>query len=573
MTAALVAKGFEVGLADPRQVRAFRTAEGRIAKTDRLDAGLIARFARTMPDRLRPAPEPEAIALKALSTRRRQLTELIAMEKTRLAQAFDAEIAASHRTVIAALEAACAEVERRLEAAIAADPALARKREILVSIPGIAARIAGVVIADMPELGSLDRKAAASLAGMAPHPDQSGALPGRHTISGGRPCLRTAFYMAGMVAARCDPRLKAAYRAMREAGKPPKVAIVATGPTSRHHRQRPHPRGHHLRSEQVRLLTGNTVALWLCGVRVRGMATKSCIRLSPEDRAELEGWVANRNAPQKLVWRARIVLMWAEYAGVTAIVRATGKTKRTAYRWRDRYVAQGIEGLKRDASRPGRKKPLSAAMIERVVQITLTEKPPAGTHWSVRKLAKAVGLSHSSVQRIWAAHGLKPHLTKTFKLSNDPQFNEKVQDIVGLYLDPPDKALVLCVDEKSQIQALDRTQPGLPLKKGRAGTMTHDYKRHGTTTLFAALDVADRQGDRPLPDAPPPSGVPKVPARHRPRDPEAPRSAPRHRQLCHPQARRGEGVARQASALPLALHSHLRLLAQPRRALLRTHHR
>ena len=229
LTAALVAKGFEVGLADPRQVRAFRTAEGRIAKTDRLDAGLIARFARTMPERLRPAPAPEAIALKALSTRRRQLTELVAMEKTRLAQAFDAEIAASHRAVIAALEAACAEVERRLEAAIAADPALARKREILTSIPGIGGRIAGVVIADMPELGSLDRKAAASLAGMAPHPDQSGTLPGRHAISGGRPCLRTAFYMAGMVAARCDPRLKVAYRAMRDAGKPPKVAIVATG--------------------------------------------------------------------------------------------------------------------------------------------------------------------------------------------------------------------------------------------------------------------------------------------------------------------------------------------------------
>jgi len=122
--------------------------------------------------------------------------------------------------------------------------------------------------------------------------------------------------------------------------------------------------------------------------------------------------------------------------------------------------------------------------------MTLHEKPPAGTHWSARKLARATGLSHTSVQRIWAAHGLKPHLTKTFKLSNDPQFTEKVQDIVGLYLDPPDKALVLCIDEKSQIQALDRTQPGLPMKRGRAGTMTHDYKRHGTTTLFAALDVA-----------------------------------------------------------------------------------
>jgi transposase len=220
------------------------------------------------------------------------------------------------------------------------------------------------------------------------------------------------------------------------------------------------------------------------------MAIESCIQLSPEARAELEGWVAARNTPQKLVWRARIVLLWADGAGVTAIVRATGKTKRTAYRWRERFIECGVEGLRRDASRPGRKKPLDAAMIERVVDMTLHEKPPAGTHWSARKLARAVGLSHTSVQRIWAAHALKPHLMKTFKLSNDPQFTEKVADIVGLYLDPPDKALVLCIDEKSQIQALDRTQPGLPMKKGRVGTMTHDYKRHGTTTLFAALDVA-----------------------------------------------------------------------------------
>jgi transposase len=220
------------------------------------------------------------------------------------------------------------------------------------------------------------------------------------------------------------------------------------------------------------------------------MEAEQCIYLSPLDRAELAGWIAGRNTPQKLVWRARIVLMWADEAGVTAIVRALGKTKKTAYRWRDRYIELGIEGLKRDASRPGRKKPLAAAMIARVVDMTLHEKPPEATHWTARKLAKAVGLSHTSVQRIWAAHGLKPHLTKTFKLSNDKQFVEKVKDIVGLYLDPPDRALVLSVDEKSQIQALDRTQPGLPMKKGRAGTMTHDYKRHGTTTLFAALDVA-----------------------------------------------------------------------------------
>jgi transposase len=224
------------------------------------------------------------------------------------------------------------------------------------------------------------------------------------------------------------------------------------------------------------------------------MEADANIQLSPEDRARLEGWVAGRNTPQKLVWRARIVLMWAQGAGLTAIVRATGKTKRTAYRWRDRYIAHGVAGLERDATRPSRKRPLSATVIERVVNMTLHDKPASGTHWSVRKLAKVVALSPSSIQRIWAAHGLKPHLTKRFKLSNDKQFVEKVTNVVGLYLDPPDKALVLSVDEKSQIQALDRTQPGLPMKKGRAGTMTHDYKRHGTTTLFAALDVATGKG-------------------------------------------------------------------------------
>jgi transposase len=229
VTRALVAEGFAVSLADPRQIRAFRTAEGRIAKTDRLDAGLIARFARAMPKRLRSAPEHGQVALKALSTRRRQLTELIAMEKTRLAQAVDAEIAASHRTVIAALTAACAEIEHELESRIDADAALARKRQILVSIPGIARRTASVVITDMPELGSLGRKAAAALAGLAPHPDQSGPTPGRNAIAGGRPCLRSAFYMAGMVAARCHPRFRERYKAMRAAGKPAKVAIVASG--------------------------------------------------------------------------------------------------------------------------------------------------------------------------------------------------------------------------------------------------------------------------------------------------------------------------------------------------------
>src|SRR5712664_2632286 len=219
------------------------------------------------------------------------------------------------------------------------------------------------------------------------------------------------------------------------------------------------------------------------------MKTQACIWLSPEVRATLEGWVADRNTPQKLVWRSRIVLMSADGVGKMAIVRAVGKSKRTVDRWQDRFITHGLAGLQRDATRRGRKPPLAASVIEKVVHMTLHEKPPAATHWSARRLAKAAGISHTSVQRIWSAHGLKPHLVKTFKLSNDKRFVEKVQDVVGLYLDPPDKAIVFAVDEKSQIQALDRTQPGLPMKKGRAGTMTHDYKRNGTTTLFAALDV------------------------------------------------------------------------------------
>jgi transposase len=179
--------------------------------------------------------------------------------------------------------------------------------------------------------------------------------------------------------------------------------------------------------------------------------------------------------------------------GLTAegIAAAVGKSLLTVRRWRHRYVAKGVDGLLKDATRPSRVKPLSAETIKRVVHMTLHEKPPNATHWSTRSMAAAAGISNSSVQRIWRAHGLKPHLVRTFKVSRDKNFATKVEDVVGLYLDPPDKALVLCIDEKSQIQALDRTQPGLPIKKGRAGTMTHDYKRNGTTTLFAALNMLD----------------------------------------------------------------------------------
>jgi len=212
--------------------------------------------------------------------------------------------------------------------------------------------------------------------------------------------------------------------------------------------------------------------------------------LRAKDRAELEWIVADGNTRQKVVKRARIVLLTADGVGVMAIMREVGVSKTTVWRWQDYFVEAGVAGLVQGRSKPPGKKPLDAAIKLKVIEKTVKEHPANATHWSVRSMAAEMGISHTSVQRIWNQHGLKPHLARTFKVSNDPDFTSKVADIVGLYLDPPEQALVLAVDEKSQIQALDRTQPGLPMKKGRAGTMTHDYKRHGTTTLFAALNVA-----------------------------------------------------------------------------------
>ena len=221
------------------------------------------------------------------------------------------------------------------------------------------------------------------------------------------------------------------------------------------------------------------------------MRKLEAISVSAVDRERLDRLVRDRNTPQKVVWRARIVLEAAAGLKAGDIAARVGKSLLTVRRWRRRYMAKGVDGLLKDATRPPRRKPLTAETIKRVVQMTLHESPPNATHWSLRSMAAAAGISYSSVQRIWHAHGLKPHLMRSFKVSRDPDFAAKVEDVVGLYLNPPDKALVLSVDEKSQIQALDRTQPGLPLKKGRAGTMTHDYKRNGTTTLFAALNMLD----------------------------------------------------------------------------------
>jgi len=209
------------------------------------------------------------------------------------------------------------------------------------------------------------------------------------------------------------------------------------------------------------------------------------------DRRLLETWTRAHNAPQSVAMRCQVVLLAADGLANNAIASALGISRPTVLLWRARFVASGPQALVEDAPGRGRRRSITAAKVKRIVTATTQTTPPAATHWSCRTLARAQGVSSATVQRIWEAHGLQPHRTRTFKLSRDKRFVEKLTDVVGLYLHPPDKAIVLCVDEKSQIQALDRTQPGLPLKKGRCGTMTHDYKRHGTTTLFAALNVLE----------------------------------------------------------------------------------
>jgi len=224
---ALARAGFEVGVVDPKRIKALRLAEGRRAKTDRLDAQLIARFALIMSDAARPVPTPDAFEIRALCARRRQLVEMIAMEKTRLKQTFDAEIAASCRMIIAQLSAERARLEARLRERLTAKPQDRARLELLQTIPGVGPAVAMTLMADLPELGSLDRKTVASLAGLAPHPNQSGARDAPRHVAGGRPCVRVAFYMAALSAARADHGLRSEYLALRGAGKPAKVALIA----------------------------------------------------------------------------------------------------------------------------------------------------------------------------------------------------------------------------------------------------------------------------------------------------------------------------------------------------------
>ena len=217
--------------------------------------------------------------------------------------------------------------------------------------------------------------------------------------------------------------------------------------------------------------------------------TSVVVSLADADRERLEGWVGAHGTPQQVALRCRIVLAAAAGATNLAIAAQSGVDVKTVSLWRGRFAQSGPEGLWEIASGRGRKPTYSARKVKAIVQATLLSKPDGMTQWSCRQMAQAQGVSKSTVSTIWRSHNLKPHRLKSFKLSRDARFMEKLTDVVGLYLNPPDQALVLCVDEKTQIQALDRTQPGLPMKKGRLGTMTHDYKRNGTTCLFAALEV------------------------------------------------------------------------------------
>jgi transposase len=221
------------------------------------------------------------------------------------------------------------------------------------------------------------------------------------------------------------------------------------------------------------------------------MAQTVSVIIGAEDRQRLAAVVGDRNRPQKHVQRARIVLLSAARLSVLTVASQVGVSRPSVWRWQQRFAEAGVDGLLRDKTRKPGKTPLLAETVAKVLALPCAEAPGEATHWTGRAVARAAGVSLRAVQRIWQAHRLQPHRIRTFKKSDDPAFAEKVEDVVGLYIDPPRHAVVLSIDEKSQIQALDRTQPGLPLKPGKCGTMTHDYKRNGTTTLFAALNVLE----------------------------------------------------------------------------------
>ena len=272
------------------------------------------------------------------------------------------------------------------------------------------------------------------------------------------------------------------------------------------------------------------------------------VNVTRADRLRLEAIVADRSAPQKHVWRAKVILATADGCGTAEIMRRSGKSKPVVWTWPARFMTEGVEGLLRDTPRKPGKPPLPPNTVQRGVDLALGPPPGESTHWTGRELAKAAGVSLRPVQRILEAHQLAPHRIRTFKLSKDPEFVEKLRDIVGLYVDPPAHAVVLSVDEKSQIQALDRTKPGPPMKKGGAGTMTHDDKRHATTTLLSLSkdcrpQCARRHRHRPRHAAPPAPGVDPLPHPRRGAGAGANGDPRRRRQPRDPQTSQGAKMA------------------------------
>jgi transposase len=245
--------------------------------------------------------------------------------------------------------------------------------------------------------------------------------------------------------------------------------------------------------------------------------SKPRLFVSEDQEKQIEQWLAALGTPQQVALRCRIILAAGHGDSEAAIALKLDVNRKTVRLWRQRFLQDGLHGLWEIAPGRGRKATYSPDRVKAVVDATLQSKPKGHTHWSCRLMAASQGISKSTVSNLWKSHNIKPHRTKTFKLSRDPKFLEKLTDVVGLYLNPPDQAIVLCVDEKSQIQALNRTQPGLPRRKGRCGTMTHDYKRNGTTTLFAALDLLEGKVIRRFSQRAPAPGIPEVHAAHRPR--------------------------------------------------------
>ena len=294
------------------------------------------------------------------------------------------------------------------------------------------------------------------------------------------------------------------------------------------------------------------------------------IELTDEQHSELARLARSKRTSVRLAQRAHIVLLAAQGLQNKEIAKQLGIGRVQVARWRERYLESGLQGIERDLPRGA---PAVKVDVARLVELTTQSAPAAATHWSTRKMAAVLEVSPSTVMRHWQANGLKPHIVRGFKVSRDPKFAEKLEDIVGLYMSPPEHALVLCCDEKSQVQALDRTQPGLPLKKGRAQTMTHDYKRNGTTTLFAALNVLDGQV------------IGQCQQRHthaqwlkflKKIDRETPKDKTLHLiadNIRHPQAPGGAGMAGQEPALQYAFHADFSVVAEHGGAILPRHHR